>query len=103
MPSFIDELVERALAEAKARGELDNLPGMGQPLDPSTLSADLFAKTLAESGAVHPIAAMGRQLKELRQQLSEVPDPDVRRTIEKEIADLQTRQAVEMEQLRRFG
>lgn len=95
-------MVERALAEANARGELDNLPGAGKPLDPSTLSANVFAKTLTESGAVHPIAATGRQVRELRERLSETSDRDARRAIEKAIADLRMRQAVEMEQLRRF-
>jgi hypothetical protein len=101
--SFIDQLIGRAFAEAQARGELDNLPGMGRPIEPSTLSADVFAKTLAESGAVHPIASMGRRIKELRERLAQTTVPETRRAIQKEIADLQTRQAVEMEQLRRFS
>jgi hypothetical protein len=74
MSSFMDQLIERALAEARARGEFDNLPGMGRPIELSTLSADVFAKTLAESGAVHPIAFLGRRIKELRQRLGETAD-----------------------------
>jgi hypothetical protein len=103
MSSFIDQLIERALAEAQARGELDNLPGMGRPIEPSTLSTDLFAKTLTESGAMHPIAALARQIRELQSRLVDTAEPDARRAIQKEIADLQTRQALEMEQLRRFS
>ena len=103
MSSFIDQLIERAFAEAQVRGEFDNLPGMGRPIEPSTLSADVFAKTLAESGAVHPIAAIARQIRELQSRLADTAEPEVRRAIQKQIADLQTRQAVEMEQLRRFS
>ncbi len=99
----MDQLIERALAEARARGEFDNLPGMGRPIELSTLSADVFAKTLAESGAVHPIAFMGRRIKDLRERLAETADPETRQAIQMEAADIQTREAVEIEKLRRFG
>ena len=31
---FLDDMVEQRLAEAVARGEFDDLPGAGRPLDP---------------------------------------------------------------------
>ncbi|EYD77413.1 hypothetical protein Rumeso_00962 [Rubellimicrobium mesophilum DSM 19309] len=59
MSSFLDSLVSPALAEAQAKGALDNLPGAGKPIPPETLARsacdDLYARALSESGAVHPL------------------------------------------------
>ncbi len=107
MSSFLDSLVERALAEARAKGALDNLPGAGKPIPPETLARsaydDLYARALSESGAVHPLAEMQRKITEAQARLAQAADPEVQRALRKEIADLQTRQAVEMEQLKRYS
>ncbi|EYD77415.1 hypothetical protein Rumeso_00964 [Rubellimicrobium mesophilum DSM 19309] len=106
MSSFLDILVERALAEARAKGSVDDLPGTGKPIDPATLARsaydDLYARALSESGAVHPVAEMQQRINEAQARLTQVTDPEVQRAVRKEIAGLQTRQAVEMEQLRRY-
>jgi hypothetical protein len=68
---MFDSIAERKIAEAIAAGELDNLPGAGQPLeldDDSHVPEDLRAayRILKNAGCVPPEVQMLKKIALLR-------------------------------------
>lgn len=102
MMSAINVLVENAVERARKAGDLDDLPGAGRPIEPSSLTADPFAHVYAESGAMHPLSAMRRRIEEARAELREAVDPQARRALKTKIALLETQLAAEAEAFRRY-
>lgn len=96
-----DKLVELAFKRALENGDLDDLPGAGKPIDPSSLTTDPFAHVYSESGAMTPVGSLQRQIEAARARLALETDAEKRRLIETEIAALETRKAVEMETFKR--
>lgn len=82
MPLF-EHLAEQRIAEAVARGELDDLPGSGRPLDldddalvPEDLR--LACRILKNAGLVPPEVEALRQLRELERCVAAMEDPGER-------------------------
>jgi hypothetical protein len=74
------ELAEKAILEAQARGEFDNLPGAGKPLnleDDTCVPAELrMAYTvLKNAGFVPPEVAEQREIRSLIECLERESDP----------------------------
>ena len=97
-----DKLVELAFKRAQENGELDDLPGTGKPIKPSSLTTDPFAHVYRESGTMTPNGSLQRQIKAARERLARETDAGRRRLIETELAQLETRTAVEMESFKRY-
>jgi hypothetical protein len=76
---LLDALVEQRIAAAAARGEFDDLPGAGLPLD---LDDDVFVpeevrvanRILKNAGFVPPAAEQLRALRDLQNELNAVSD-----------------------------
>ena len=80
----LDLLAERKIAEALARGELQNLPGEGCPLDltddpmvPEELR--IAYRILKNAGYIPPEVESLNELRELERMLDDVPEGEVRR------------------------
>jgi len=81
--SFIDQMVERKIAEAIARGELSDLPGEGAPLphDDAALVPEelrLAYRVLRNSGFVPAEVAALRDIGDLERYVHALPDGDAR-------------------------
>lgn len=94
--------IEAQIREANARGELNDLPGSGRPLDLSQPGPSTLRKIMREAEAKPPAVAYAEQARDLRKSLAEVTDTDARRDIMKKIADLDMRANIAREGLRRF-
>lgn len=76
---FIDELAERRIAEAIERGELDDLPGAGQPLaldDAALVQPELRVayRILKNAGYVPPEVESLREIGELERLIARSED-----------------------------
>ena len=100
---MIGTLVEMAFKRALEKGEIDDLPGAGKPIEKNTLTADPFAHIYRESGTMTPVAALQGQINDARKRLATETDADRRRAIQTEISLLETRKSVEMETVKRYS
>lgn len=82
----LDALVEQRIAEAQERGDLDDLPGAGAPLeldDDRLVPEELRVayRVLKNAGYVPPEVEALRDLRALEQALEEDHTPDERRRL----------------------
>jgi hypothetical protein len=82
MPA-LDAIVEQRIREAQARGEFDDLPGAGAPLDlddGALVPEDLRVayRILKNSGFLPPELEAHREIREIEQLLSSVEDEEKR-------------------------
>lgn len=75
----LDAIVERRIREAQERGEFDDLPGAGAPLEPednALVPEDLRAayRILKNSGFLPPELEVHREIREVEQLLQRVAD-----------------------------
>jgi hypothetical protein len=74
---LLDEIAERHIAQAQARGELDDLPGMGRPLPPDDMDplvpAELRAglRLLKNAGYLPPGAQLLGEIRDVEQLLAQ--------------------------------
>jgi hypothetical protein len=92
----LDAMAERHIAEAQARGDFDQLPGQGEPLDlgddalvPEELRAAY--RMLKNAGFVPPELDGAREIREIEQLLRVADQPDDRRALLARIDFLLTR------------
>lgn len=79
----LDHLIERRIREAQLRGEFDDLPGTGAPLDlddDSLVPGELRVayRILKNAGYVPPEVEALRDVRQLEQALAETQVPDER-------------------------
>ena len=93
---MLDFLVEQKLAEAVSRGELDNLPGAGRPLDldddklvPEELR--VAYRILKNAGYVPPEVETLNEIRELERLILDCPEDKAREKAVKKLALLKTR------------
>ncbi len=84
---LLDELAERRIREAAARGEFDDLPGRGQPLrldDDALVPAELRAgfRLLKNAGYLPPTLQPHGELRRVEQLLARVEDVEARAGLE---------------------
>ena len=102
----LDDLIDKMMAAAVAKGEFDNLPGAGQPLDLDTQAKNpLLHRMMTEAQAKHPVVTLKSQIAAAQKALAETPSSDTttRRARMKHLADLQTRLAIEIEAHGKYG
>lgn len=104
MPHPLDSLIDQIVSGAAAKGELDDLPGQGKPLPHLDNPADpLMARMMSEAKAKPLIVTLKEQIAASQARLSGLTDPDARKAEMKVMSDLQTRLAIEMESIARYG
>ena len=86
------DLISARIREAEDRGEFDNLPGAGKPLqacdDPENA---LLNRLVKESGGVPEFVSLSRELTRLREELRETGDRTRRQDILKEMSIMEAR------------
>ena len=102
MPSFLKSLVDAQIEKARESGDLERLSGFGKPLNLKGDPFDAMMDRMHKAAKVKPRAvSLKDQIAEETARLAGIEDPDARRAQMKIVADLQTRLAIEMEQLSR--
>ncbi|MEJ6397685.1 DnaJ family domain-containing protein [Yoonia sp. 208BN28-4] len=100
----LEDMIDRAIEKARREGQLDNLPGEGQPIKDLHAPKDaVLDRIAAEAGATSPLVVLRNQINDARAHLQTLTDPQARKDQMKVIADLQLRLSLEMEAHARFG
>jgi hypothetical protein len=107
MSRFTD-LVEKKILESMAKGEFENLPGEGKPLD---LEDDAFVptemrmayKVLRNAGVVPREVTVLQEIHEMKEKLKSETglSPDERQQLEKKIAIKQSEVALAVERMQK--
>lgn len=103
-----DRLAERRILKALAEGKLSDLAGAGRPLPDHPEAAFVDAgmgvgfRMMAEAGALPPEIALKKAEAAMQAQLSKTTDPDTRRALIAELAEISMRRAMAEETRRRF-
>ena len=84
---LLDALVEQRISAAAARGEFDNLPGAGEPLefDDDALVPDevrVANRIMKNAGFVPPAVEHLRALRDLQHEAGSTEDPATRRKLQ---------------------
>ena len=101
-----DRIVEELIKEAQARGEFDNLPGRGKPIDLSTYfetpeEVRLVQSVLKNAGMTSPEVVLLREIAELRLVLAMVVDEARKEELRKQIQQKQMEFNLMMERRKR--
>jgi DnaJ-like protein len=101
-----DKIVETLIKEAQERGEFDNLPGKGKPIDltayfetPEELR--LVQSVLKNAGMTSPEVLLLKEIAELRQVQEVLTDEVKKREIRKQIQEKQIEFNLLMERQKR--
>ena len=87
---FSERLIEEKIREAMEKGEFDNLPGKGKPLDLDAYFATpedlrLGFSVLKSAGCAPPEVELQKELEALNAQLTTCSDEHKRQALNKEI------------------
>lgn len=101
-----DKIVEALIKEAQERGEFDNLPGKGKPIDLTTYfetpeEVRLAQSVLKNAGMISPEVVLLKEIAELRQMLAAVTDEMKKQEIRKRIEQKQIEFNLMMERQKR--
>jgi len=101
-----DKIVEALIKEAMERGEFDNLPGKGKPIDLTEYfetpeETRMAHSMLKNAGMTSREVDLLREIAELKQVLEAVLDEKKKREIEKQIQQKQVEFSLMMEQQKR--
>ena len=103
-----NRLIERRILKARAEGQLENLPGEGQPLPdrPGDAMVDpgLAAgyRIMAETGVLPEEFRIKEQVAAAKAELAGLTDPAARKAAMALLADLEMRLAIAQEARRKF-
>ncbi len=98
----LDKIVEALIKEAQERGEFENLPGKGKPIDLTTYfetpeEIRLAQSVLKNAGMTSPEVQLLNEIAELRQLLSAVVDEQKKEEIQKKLQEKQIEFSLMME------
>jgi hypothetical protein len=101
-----DKLVEALIREAQERGEFDNLPGKGKPIDLSEYfetpeDTRVAQSVLKNAGIASPEVQLLKEIAELRQVLAVLVDEKKKEKVQKEIQEKQMEFNLMMERKKR--
>jgi len=101
-----DKVVEALIREAQERGEFDNLPGKGKPIDLSTYfempeEIRLAQSVLKNAGMTSPEVQLLKEIAELRQVSAAVVDEEKKARLQKQIQQKQIEFSLMMERQRK--
>jgi len=102
----LDKIVEEMIKKAQERGEFDNLPGKGKPIDLTEyfeMSEDIRVaqSVLKNAGMKSREVDLLKEIAELRQALAKVVNEKKRQEIQKQIQEKQIEFSLMMERQRR--
>ena len=102
----LDKIVEALIKEAQERGEFDNLPGKGKPIDLSAYfempeETRVAQSVLKNAGMTSPEVQLLKEIAELRQILSAVANDTKKEEIQKKIQEKQIEFNLMMERQKR--
>ena len=106
--SWLNNLVERQIAKARAEGKLTGLAGEGAPLPDRPGDAFISAgdaisfRIMAEAGVLPEEITLKKQAAAQRAHLATLTDPDAREAAMAALARLEMRQAIAEEARRKF-
>ena len=100
-----DRIVEALIKEAQERGEFDNLPGKGKPIDLTEYfetpeEVRVAYSVLKNAGITSREIDLLKEIAELKERLAAAPEEE-KRQLEKQIRHKQVEFSVRMEQQRR--
>jgi Domain of unknown function (DUF1992). len=103
-----DKIVEALIKEAQARGEFDNLPGEGKPIDLTAYfetpeEVRLAQSLLKNAGMISPEVQLLKEIAELRQVQEAVTDETKKQEIKKQIQQKQIEFNLMLERQRKAG
>ncbi len=101
-----DKIVEALIKEAQERGEFDNLPGKGKPIDLEAYfetpeEVRLAQSVLKNAGMTSPEVQLLKEIAELRQIQEAAVDEEKKREIRKKIEQKQMEFNLTMERQKR--
>ena len=101
-----DKIVEALIKEAQARGDFDNLPGKGKPIDLSEYfetpeDIRMAQSVLKNAGMAAPEVQLLKEIAELRQLLTALSDAERKQDVEKRIQEKQMEFNLMMERQRK--
>ena len=101
-----DKIVEALIREAQERGEFDNLPGKGKPIDLSAYfetpeEVRMAQSVLKNAGMTSPEVQILKEIAALRQGLEAVMDEARKQEIRKQIQEKQIEFNIMMERQKR--
>jgi len=101
-----DKIVEALIKEAQERGEFDNLPGKGKPIDLTSYfetpeEVRLAQSVLKNAGMTSPEVQILKEIAELRQVQEAVTDEEKKQEIRKRIEQKQMEFNLMMERQKR--
>ncbi len=97
-------LIDQKIAAAEKEGQFDNLPGAGKPPEHLGDPKDALLDRLSREAAVKSLmVVLKEQIAASKTRLRGLTDQDARKAEMKTLADLQTRLALEIEAVKRFG
>ena len=101
-----DKIVEALIKEAQERGEFDNLPGKGKPIDLTSYfempeEVRLAQSVLKNAGMTSPEVQLLKEIAELRQIQEAVTDQEKKQEIKKQIEQKQMEFNLMMERQKR--
>jgi len=107
MSSF-DKIVEAMIREAQERGEFDNLPGKGKPIDLNAYfetpeEVRMAQSVLKNAGMTSLEVMILKEIAELRQILPSLTDEAKKQEVRKQIQQKQIEFNLMMEKHRRHG
>lgn len=104
--SALDRIVEALIKEAQERGEFDNLPGKGKPIDLTSYfetpeEVRLAQSVLKSAGMTAPEVELRKEIAELRQVLAALADEKKKTEVQKKIQEKQIELSLMMERQQR--
>ena len=106
--SWLEKLAERRMLAALAKGELQQLAGMGKPLPDRTGDAFVSAgeavgfRIMAEAGALPEEIRLKKECDAQRDIIKGITDPEALLCAQKKLADLEMLRAMAIEARRKF-
>jgi DnaJ homologue, subfamily C, member 28, conserved domain len=100
---ILDKIVEEAIKKAQERGEFDNLPGKGKPLDLSEYfempeEIRVAQAVLKNAGVTSPEAELLKEIAQLREVLAGTRDEKKQSEIRKQIQEKQIEFSLRLEE-----
>lgn len=91
MPLIFEILAEQRIVDAIARGELDNLPGAGKPLefdDEPFVSPEqrMVNRVLKNAGFTPPEVLLRKEIAALRREIEALPQGEARSALKQKLA-----------------
>ena len=100
----LSALIDQIVQNADRQGAFDDLPGAGKPLahldDPQNA---VLNRIMKEADAKSPVVVLRRQILAAQKKLKAASDDTTRKAIMLQLAELQTKLAIEMEAFRKYG